>query len=228
MTAKEKEEEREPSQEGARTKKKKKKSSPSHSHHKHHHDICLPPEGRTYLTIGQDLFSIQEYLQEQHNASLHWYMARIANNKEKLKREGNQSLSSSSSMYGSSRKFTSSMPVPLVDDGVPAAVMVYTDIQTLRGLDKPVDYGSGIEYANGALRLVSPPHSYLSVGLQVGLWLNGTQGCLDIIEGRLDDEIDEMVTYLGIKCPASKVFLRIGYGKWVTTQRLDPSLSASF
>ena len=34
----------------------------------------------------------------------------------------------------------------------PAATMFYTDIQTLRGLDAPVDYGSGIEYADGLVR----------------------------------------------------------------------------
>jgi hypothetical protein len=32
---------------------------------------CAPPQHRTYLTIGQDLFSIHQYLMEQYNASLH-------------------------------------------------------------------------------------------------------------------------------------------------------------
>lgn len=45
----------------------------------------------------------------------------------------------------------------------PAAAMVYSDIQTLRGLDKPVDYGSGIEYADGILDSLFPE----GVGLQV-------------------------------------------------------------
>jgi hypothetical protein len=31
---------------------------------------CQPPSGKTYLTIGQDFFSIQEYLLSQYNASL--------------------------------------------------------------------------------------------------------------------------------------------------------------
>lgn len=29
------------------------------------YDICLPAHGKTYLAIGQDLYSIQEYLTEQ-------------------------------------------------------------------------------------------------------------------------------------------------------------------
>jgi hypothetical protein len=37
---------------------------------------CRPTEGSTYLTIGQDLFSIEEYLREQYNASLHEYTAK--------------------------------------------------------------------------------------------------------------------------------------------------------
>jgi len=31
--------------------------------------------------------------------------------------------------------------------------MVYTDIQTLGGLTKPADYGSGVEYANGLIEI---------------------------------------------------------------------------
>jgi hypothetical protein len=36
---------------------------------------CRPEPGFTYLTIGQDLFSVAEYLREQYNASLHDYIA---------------------------------------------------------------------------------------------------------------------------------------------------------
>ena len=32
---------------------------------------CRPPKGSTYLTIGQDLFSISEYITSVYNASLH-------------------------------------------------------------------------------------------------------------------------------------------------------------
>ncbi|CAB9504759.1 expressed unknown protein [Seminavis robusta] len=150
-------------------------------------DLCLPPESKTYLTIGQDLFSIQEYIQEQQNASLHWYMKR------------------------QQRHGSVPMPVPRTDNVIPAALMVYTDIQTLRGLDHPVDYGTGIEYADGALRMASPPTNPLGVGLQIGLWLNGTQGCRDIVSGKLDDNVKRLVYYIGVQSPASKVFLRIGY-----------------
>jgi hypothetical protein len=32
---------------------------------------CRPNAGETYLTIGQDFFSIENYILEQYNASLH-------------------------------------------------------------------------------------------------------------------------------------------------------------
>ena len=37
---------------------------------------CRPPTGHTFLTIGQDLFSIQDYVNEMYNFSLHEYMNR--------------------------------------------------------------------------------------------------------------------------------------------------------
>lgn len=37
---------------------------------------CRPLPGQTYLAIGQDLFSIEEYLREQYNASLHEFIRR--------------------------------------------------------------------------------------------------------------------------------------------------------
>jgi hypothetical protein len=85
--------------------------------------------------------------------------------------------------------------------------MVYTDIQTLRGLDHPVDYGSGIEYANGLL------DSFHGGGLQIGLWLNGTQGCNDILMGNLDTNLHLLFEYL-VHAPVEKVFLRVGYGTY--------------
>lgn len=89
----------------------------------------------------------------------------------------------------------------------PAAAMAYTDIQTLRGLDKPVDYGSGIEYAEGILESLFPDQH---VGLQIGLWLNGTAGCDDINSGALDSNVKTLINYLS-NSKATKIFLRVGY-----------------
>ena len=85
--------------------------------------------------------------------------------------------------------------------------MVYTDIQTLRGLLTPFDYGSGVEYANG---LVGSLFQNQHVGLQIGLWLKGTSGCHDIVNGVLDNQVKDLVNYL-ISTQATKVFLRVGY-----------------
>jgi hypothetical protein len=88
----------------------------------------------------------------------------------------------------------------------PAATMFYTDIQTLRGMDTPVDYGSGVEYAK-ALALAYPES-----GIQVGLWLNGTAGCRDIVDGNLDDNVKHMFESIA-QWKVPKVYLRVGYGK---------------
>lgn len=87
----------------------------------------------------------------------------------------------------------------------PAATMVYTDIQTLRGVSHPVDYGSGIEYAKGLVE------AFPASGLQMGLWLNGTAGCRDIVHGKLDDKIHELFANIA-EWNLPKVFLRVGYG----------------
>jgi hypothetical protein len=84
--------------------------------------------------------------------------------------------------------------------------MFYTDIQTLRGLDTPVDYGSGIEYADGLAQ------AFPEAGLQIGLWLNGTSGCRDIVEGSLDAQLHQLFHFLLEKVNAPKIFLRVGYG----------------
>ena len=42
----------------------------------------------------------------------------------------------------------------------------YNDLESLKGLDIPTDYGSGIEYADGILNSVFPN---VGVGLQVSL-----------------------------------------------------------
>jgi len=91
----------------------------------------------------------------------------------------------------------------------PAAVMVYTDLETLQGLDKPTDYGSGIEYADGIFNSL---FLNSAMGLQIGMWLNGTYGCNLINEGQKDHQIRKLSNYLK-SCSAGVVFMRIGYGK---------------
>jgi hypothetical protein len=83
--------------------------------------------GKTYLTIGQDLFSIQEYIQSQYNASLH---------RSIMKNQNNHTATTTTTTISQ-------------DYFIPSATMSYTDIHQLRGLDEPADYGSGIEYIQG-------------------------------------------------------------------------------
>ena len=90
---------------------------------------CRPPRGKTYLTIGQDFFSVEEYVLSQYNASLH-------------RPDGHNVYSE----VGNSRRQAPILPLPYF---YPAATMVYTDIHELKGLDQPADYGSGIEYVKG-------------------------------------------------------------------------------
>lgn len=87
----------------------------------------------------------------------------------------------------------------------PAAAMFYTDIQTLRGLDLPIDYGSGVEYADG---IVNDLHVS---ALQIGLWLNGSQGCRDVVSGKLDQNIHQLFDYIVSQESLEHVFLRVGY-----------------
>mmetsp|Transcript_17821 Transcript_17821/g.21297 ORF Transcript_17821/g.21297 Transcript_17821/m.21297 type:complete len:402 (+) Transcript_17821:707-1912(+) len=130
-----------------------------------------PQPGNTYIVIGQDLFSINEYMYSQYNHSLH-----------------DGSLNPMSSF-------------------APAAAMLYTDLETLRGLDKPVDYGTGIEYGDGIFDSLFPNDE---VGLQIGMWLNGVKGCDQINGGQMDGQIEKLGNYLN-SCKASVIFLRIGY-----------------
>jgi len=135
-----------------------------------------PPPGKTYLTIGQDLFSINEYVIEQYNASLH--SGRMNN----------------------------------IKDFIPSAVMVYTSLFSFEnGTSLPTDYGSGVEYADGLLNSIFPNEE---IGLQIGLWLEGEEGCDKINSGEAYDEIMKMIRYIE-KCSASQIFLRIGYGRYV-------------
>jgi hypothetical protein len=145
---------------------------------------CRPKRGSTYLTIGQDLFSINEYVTSLYNASLH----------------RNDSPSDGR------------LP-PSVASLLPSAFMVYTDIQSLKGLITPVDYGSGVEYANGIFELFhasedAQPPKRPQIGLQIGLWISGS--CSQLAAGQLDHRIDELIHYMEI-IPARRIFLRIGY-----------------
>jgi len=102
--------------------------------------------------------------------------------------------------------------------------MFYTDIQKLLGLTVPADYGSGIEYADGLLDyyyyLASSKKSSDSAtadttttvpALQIGLWLNGTAGCADLVAGRLDPQVAQLYRYLMMTNRWRKIFLRVGY-----------------
>jgi hypothetical protein len=184
---------------------------------------------KTILAIGQDLFSIESYLTAQYNFSLQAYLRQVEN--------------FTASDYPHHRLDRPPTP-PSLRDVTPPVFMVYTDLQSLRGLDRPADYGSGIEFADGIAQLVSAstasatrrgggkkkkPHLSSSsssseatpfLGLQVGLWLNGTEGCRDIVDGRLDPQIVRLVSYLssgrgggGVNAnPAfDKIWVRIGY-----------------
>ena len=155
---------------------------------------CRPPTGTTYLCIGQDLFSVNEYVMSQYNYSLH------------------NAVKNSST--ADDEVVSSDMSVSIF---VPSSFMVYTDLQSLRGLWAAVDYGSGIQYGDGLLDLFpsTDHHSQTktasaAAGLQIGLWLNGTQGCSSICEGELDKQIKQLITYME-NSRASKIFLRLGY-----------------
>lgn len=89
----------------------------------------------------------------------------------------------------------------------PAAAMLYTDLETLRGLSKPVDYGTGIEYGDGLLESLFFNDS---VGLQIGMWLNGAKGCDQINSGQMDGQIETLGNYLK-SCKSSVIFLRINW-----------------
>ena len=146
-------------------------SSESFMRHDQQIQSCQPAgENRTLLTIGQDLFSIQEYVTSQYNASLH---------------------------HNSN--------IRPMRDFFPVATMFYTDIQSLRGLDTPVDYGSGVEYAPGLVE------AFPQSGIQIGLWLNGTTGCRDIVDGNLEANVKHLFHSI-VQWKVPKVFLRVGYG----------------
>ena len=169
-------------------------------------EACRPPPGSTYLCIGQDLFSVSEYVNSQYNYSLHAVII---------------SSTTNSSKDDDGDDFIDNKQQLSISSFVPSAFMVYTDLQTLRGLWAATDYGSGIQYANGLLdQFPSAPvavagtdnHSTTptAAGLQIGMWLNGTQGCTSICNGEMDIHIERLIAYLE-QSNASKIFLRLGY-----------------
>jgi Glycosyl hydrolase family 26 len=118
----------------------------------------------TYLAIGQDLESIQSYLDDVDS------------------------------------------------DTPPHAYLVYTDLQTLVGLTTPVNYGSGIEYASGVLQLSQQYFPNSRPSLQIGLWLNGTDGCRDILDQQYPGRVEELFRFCMVDCnQVAKIYLRIGY-----------------
>ena len=132
------------------------------------------------LAIGQDYDSIQDYLR---------YVA-VAVDDDKQKNENNDddTFHSSSTIHA------------------PSIYMFYTDLQGLRGLHEPIDYGGGIQYANGLLSLTPNP-----AALQIGLWLNGTIGCHNILQGLLQSQIEKLFDYCIHQTTATKIYLRVGY-----------------
>lgn len=82
--------------------------------------------------------------------------------------------------------------------------MFYTNM-TLNGLESPVDYGSGIEYAAGLWQHTDIP------ALQIGLWLAGATGCREILQGTYDTQIQHLYQTLVGERRLRQVFLRVGY-----------------
>jgi hypothetical protein len=152
----------------------------------------------TYLTIGQDYDSIQEYIRD--------FVVLPKSNHQK-----NHLIPA-----------TTTQP-----HQIPHGYMVYTDIQQLLGLDTPINYGSGIEYANGIIsqsmaltQVLSnqqhPPPPPQLPSLQIGLWLNGPFGCQHILQDQKEfyqNQIRKLFRYCIIDCATtvSKIYLRIGY-----------------
>jgi len=176
-----------------------------------HRPSCRPPTNSTYLAIGQDLFSVNEYVSSQYNYSLHRYI--LAQNHKNAK-----NATTSTDVVTDNGDQTDDDP-PSLSSFVPSAFMVYTDLAHLNGLWNPTDYGSGIEYADGLLNSFPSnsdannqhdQRSHADAGLQIGLYLNGTAGCTSVFTGRLDTQIRSLLAYLE-RSSASKIFLRIGY-----------------
>ena len=106
------------------------------------------------LHVGQDLFSINEYQISQYNRSLHQNRSVLLSS----------IVSSSLFFLWFANIYFCTDRVEKMTSFAPAVAMVYTDLKGLQGLDDPVDYGSGVEYADGIINSI---FSESSVGLQV-------------------------------------------------------------
>lgn len=88
--------------------------------------------------------------------------------------------------------------------GRPIVYMSYTNLTTLSGVFSPIDYGSGIQYAQGLLDLQP------GAALNLGLWLGGLDGLKSIVAGDLDSNILRISEFATSNLD-SKIYLRIGY-----------------
>jgi hypothetical protein len=190
-------------------------------HQKHHPSRRCP---HTYLTIGQDYDSIQNYIRNVvvGRNGINTTTAYEYNDGNEMEDGGDDAISVVATE-------TTSTATTSVD--TPSIYMFYTDIQELRGLYKPIDYGGGIQYADGLLRnwhvptpfpihwVSPPPPPPVTTTLQIGLWLNGTIGCQNILNGRLQEQIQELFHYCIVATAnknkttrrVSKIYLRLGY-----------------
>ena len=146
-----------------------------------------------------------------YNASLHEYLVTMNNNNNNNSNNNNT---------------TTTRVLPRRSDVWPAAFMVYSDLKTLAGLATPTDYGSGVEYANGLAELTTSvpvattttttkidrtTHKYINkAGLQIGLWLSGSDGCRSIVNGTCTHQVNRFVDYLA-GAPFYRIFVRLGY-----------------
>lgn len=83
-------------------------------------------------------------------------------------------------------------------------VSSYTNISDLNGLAEPVDYGSGVQHADGLAELAP------GADLLLGLWLGGSPGLSSLSSGALDPQVARLVSYLS-SCPFPTVRVRVGY-----------------
>lgn len=153
----------------------------------------------TYITIGQDYTSIQDYIRNVVVVGRH-------TNNTTYEYDDDSDIATDYANDDSDVTTGATTASKTVD--IPSIYMFYTDLQELRGLYEPIDYGGGVQYANGLLQQQQFPLS-----LQIGLWLNGTVGCQNILHGRLQAQIQALFHYciVATTTGVSKIYLRIGY-----------------
>ncbi len=96
---------------------------------------------------------------------------------------------------------------------VPGGLMFYTSIQTMDGLDKPANYGAGIQHAQYFID--SYPHTVI----QLGLYMVGALD--DTLSGKYDKNILKLADWL--KNVGTPVYLRIGYEFDLPENNYDPA-----